>query len=126
MSPPTHKEVFDAWIEYHSKEPSSQSLFWAWEYINETVSSDPESGWQLILGLIQQCPNNWVLCNIAAGPLEDLLIGNPERFIDRIETQVRRDPKFRLCLTGVWYEKEISEEICQRIDKYTLTVEEPL
>jgi hypothetical protein len=39
---------------------------------------------------------------LAAGPLEDLLDEHGFEFIDRVETLVQANPKFRLLLGGVW------------------------
>jgi hypothetical protein len=64
-----------------------------------------------------------MLANVAAGPLEDLLKREPDRFIDRVEIQARRDAKFRRCLTGVW---GLPVSIRDRVMKYTSTVVDPL
>ena len=42
-----------------------------------------------------------------------------EDVIDRVEVEARRDPEFRLCLTGVWYGTDLSEEIRNTIEKHT-------
>jgi hypothetical protein len=39
---------------------------------------------------------------IAAGPLEELLNHHGPRFIDRIEAEAERDPKFLRAVAGVW------------------------
>jgi hypothetical protein len=98
-------------------------LFAAWEEVRETVWSRPEDGWALILELIEAAPDDRVLASVAAGPLEDLLKNQPDQFIDRVEIQARRDPKFRRCLTGVW---GLSEKARDRLMKYISTIKDPL
>ena len=89
----------------------------------DLVRRDPEAGWVLILELIAAAENDELLANVAAGPLEDLLVHDAEKFIERIELEARRDQKFRRCLTGVW---GLSNSIRERIAKYTSTVVDPL
>lgn len=115
-----------AWIEYHANPKEKTEEFWAWEQVDDAVWNNPEEGWSLILALIKEAPNNSILANVAAGPLEDLIVRHCEQFIDRIEEQARKDPKFRLCLTGVWCEGDIPESLYNRIQLYTSTVAEPL
>jgi hypothetical protein len=98
-------------------------LFSAWEQVNDLVGSDPEAAWVVTLALIEAAPDDRVLANVAAGPLEDLLTRSTETFIDRAELQARRDAKFRRCLTGVW---GLSAAVRERFAKYLSTVEDPL
>ncbi len=98
--------------------------FWAWELVHDAVVNDPEQGWGWIKGLVENCPNDQVLANIAAGPLEDLLARNGQVFIDRIEIFANDSELFKKCLTGVW---NISAwDIHQRVVALTVTVKDPL
>src|SRR5438552_477274 len=107
------------WIGYHTDGlKASDPRASAWTEMDELVREDPEAGWALILELVAAAPDDRTLANVAAGPLEDLLTRDPERFIDRVEQQARRDPKFRRCLTGVW---GLPVSIRDRIEKYTST-----
>ena len=116
--------LVDDWIDYCAAgSKASDPLFAAWERVDELVRRDPESGWSLVLELIAAAADDRILANVAAGPLEDLLSRDPDRFIERIELEARRDPKFRRCLTGVW---GIPQRIKDRVAKYTSTIENPL
>ena len=87
--------LVDDWIRYHAeKRKGTDPLFEAWEMVDELIRSDPEGGWALTLELIEAAPDDYVLANVAAGPLEDLLSRSPDRFIERVEIQARRDPGF--------------------------------
>lgn len=118
--------LIQKWIEYHADTKTNSDLFWAWEQVNETVNDSPEEGWPLILALVEAAPNDLILANVAAGPLEDLIVQHSEQFIDRIEVMARQNAKFRKSLTGVWCEGDIPNEIYQRIQHYTATVSESL
>src|SRR5262245_6605108 len=60
-----------------------------------------------------QRPFNARSC-LGAGPLEDLLSGYGEKFIERIERQAAADTKFRLSLAGVW-QSGMSDELWRRV-----------
>lgn len=120
-------DLVDAWIHRHEFihaeqiKPSEDKLFWAWEEMTDMVFNRPEEAWSIILELIAHAPSNRVLADIAAGPLEDLISRYPEQFIGRVEEQARRYPRFRLCLTGVWYGNDLPEDIRDTIKKYVST-----
>jgi hypothetical protein len=112
------------WIRYHAeRRKGTDPLFAAWEQVTEIVLRDPEEGWTLALALVDAAPDDWVLCNVAAGPLEDLLKKFCGVLIERVELQARHDPKFRRCLTGVW---GLPPSVQERLQKYTSTVKDPL
>lgn len=117
-------EVVAHWIRYHTeKRGTSDPLFAAWEGVADLVDRDPEAGWALTLALIAAAPDDQVLANVAAGPLESLISRSPELMIDRVEQQARRDAKFRRCLTGVW---GIPSSVRDRLAKLTSSVKDPL
>ena len=57
-----------------------------------------------------------LLANLAAGPLEDLLAQHGERFIERVETLARQEPRFRFTLQMVW-RNAISAPVWARLRK---------
>ena len=116
--------LVDDWLAYHTAgSKATDSRFVAWEKVDDLLRRDPEAGWALTLELVAAAPDDKLLANVAAGPLEDLLTRDPDGFIDRVELEARRDPKFRRCLTGVW---GLPPSIRERVLKYTVTVADPL
>jgi hypothetical protein len=116
--------LVDRWIRYHVERcKASDPLYPAWVEVDELLRRDSEAGWRLTLELVMAAPDNQVLANVAAGPLEYLLTREPERFVDRVELEARRDLKFRRCLTGVW---GLSASLRDRVAKFTFTVADPL
>ena len=61
-----------------------------------------EEVWEFILEVLSLNPPEEVLGMLGAGPLEDLLEDWGLQFIDRIETEASRSPRFRQVLSGVW------------------------
>jgi hypothetical protein len=111
------------WIRYHAEHRKpSDPLFVACSELDDLIHSAPEEAWTVTLELVESAPDDRVLANVAAGPLEDLLTKS-DRFLDRAEIQARRDPKFRRCLTGVW---GLPASARDRFAKYVSTIKDPL
>ena len=62
---------------------------------------DAEQKWEFIKELVAAAPDDDALGYIGAGPLEDLLYGNSEEFIERVEQEALVNEKFRSSLSIV-------------------------
>lgn len=88
---------------------------------------DAEQKWEFIKVLVAAAPNDDALSSIGAGPLEDLLYGNSEEFIERVEQEAAVNEKFRFSLSIVRNPDLIlknpsrKEEIQQRIESAVRT-----
>ena len=81
--------LVEDWIRYHvDGSRTSDPRYSAWVEVDELIRRDSEAGWALTLELVVAAPDDRILADVAAGPLEDLLKREPERFIDRVEIQV--------------------------------------
>lgn len=76
----------------------------------------PETAWPLLLKILKKASSDAAYALLAAGALEDLLARHGQAFIERIETEARRDPKFRMLLGGVW-QNTMPEDIWLRVQK---------
>ena len=102
--------MIEAWINYHRDRVFPEELFWAVEELSDLERrAAPSETWEVIVELVASAPDDWVLANIAAGPLEDLIRKYPYFAIDLIETHAKRNIKFRRCQTGVWLGKDFPE-----------------
>ena len=106
MNRPNIETWATAYIQAYSTERSptdDHPLWWAIEkamFVLQEAAA--ESFWQFILEVVSRHPPEAVIGMLAAGPLEDLIAYAGEGFIDRIETESRRNPAFRYVLNGVW------------------------
>lgn len=93
----------------------------------ELPDEQPELAWAAIKQIVGRYPNaellsaedteaKQVVGRIAAGPLEDLLGYHGEDFIDRIEEEVRCDPRMRWALNGVW-QFSMSDDLWSRVQQ---------
>ena len=62
---------------------------------------DAEEKWVFIKALVDAALNDTELASIGAGPLEDLLYGGSEDFIDRVEAEAKVNQKFKYSLSIV-------------------------
>lgn len=90
--------------------------FWAHEKMSQLAFSESVLCWEIIVRIFNRNPNNWVLSNLAAGPLEDLLTDHGEDVIDSVEKMAISDERFRWMLRGVW-RNAISESVWRRIQR---------
>jgi hypothetical protein len=94
----------DNWIRYWyvpRESPEAEATAWATD-LYDLEYDDPETLWLLILA-IHAKDQSWRIRKVlSAGPVEDLLAKHGERFIDRVEAEARKSPKFAKLLGGVW------------------------
>ena len=98
-----------AWCQQSGSGPDDPEDPWLWWSVPVVMSlmrgGSPEAtaeGWDLILHLLRQAPNDWVLCSIGAGPLEDLLNADPRRVVELIEDEAPRNLRLRKALAHTW------------------------
>lgn len=101
------RSLSETWIE-------NQLTFWAWKRLDELTESEPEEAWRVIEAIRHTNGTDFILGNLGAGPLEDLLSDHGDQFIDRVEALALRDAQFRKLLGAVW-QNRISEKVWSRI-----------
>ena len=98
-------ELAMAWTTLHETSGQARSdstLFWAWEALDEICRRDPERCLAIIAEIVGRSASDIVLANVAAGPLEDLLVRHGQQIVDRVVARARTDPRWRKLLGGVW------------------------
>jgi hypothetical protein len=115
-----------SWIKYSKDSKKYSTRFWAVDKVCDYVQHEPEIAFKIILLLIQEANEDRILALIAAGPLEDFTRLYYKEYMDTIETQLRQNPSFRKCMTGVWFGSNFPKSVLKTILKYTKTVQDPL
>jgi hypothetical protein len=100
------EQLLSAWFTH-------RQTFWFFDEIWEITGSDSERLWEVIKAMIVAAPNEDELAYIGAGPIEDLLSGYGDEFIDRIEHYAETNEKFRFALSCAY--KSGSDEVWQRV-----------
>jgi ribosomal protein L11 methylase PrmA len=119
-------EIVKNWIIFHQDSKLNENLFNYWEIVDYMCRTDPNESLKIIIELVKESPNDIILANIAAGPLEDLINNFIVEVIDDIEELARQNPKFRRCLSGVWLNDSIDIKYLTRLKKYLKAVDNPL
>jgi uncharacterized protein DUF6869 len=105
------------WVHYHRlprKEQGNSPYFRAFERLHELVRDEPELAWPVIREIRQIDASGAILANLAAGPVEELLVHHGSEFIERIEALGKDDPVFRKMLGAVW-KNRIADDVWGRL-----------
>jgi Family of unknown function (DUF6869) len=110
------KHLAQEWIKAEeSDENSSDQNHWAVDsVIDLPLERKYDELWRFIKYVHAQNPSNKVVEVLAAGPLEDLLAGSGDTYIDEIATLARKDPSFKNVLGGVW-QNSMSESLWTKV-----------
>jgi hypothetical protein len=88
--------------------------FWAYENMLELVRHHPDKALVVILEILASTEDEFVLSNLAAGPLEDLLRIHGASVIAEIEQRAKQDCRFSALLWQVY--KVTPDDIWERIE----------
>ncbi len=86
----------------------------AYTRVSEISRTNPDGTLAFILEVLQREPLPRVLGNLAAGPLEDLLVYQGPAVIEKVEALATRDNRFRQLLAGVWRNR-IAQDVWDRL-----------
>ncbi len=117
MLPVDRKKLAQAWVKHTlaaAEKVDESPHFEAVEIISRMVEDDPEVAWGILEDIRQIDSSDIILANLAAGPLEDLLVFHGDDFIDCIEDIASHEPLFRKMLGAVWRNR-ISDEVWRRL-----------
>lgn len=106
------KELADMWIEYHHTD--NDELFKAVTKLERMVESDEERAWRVILTILKTDNCDAIISNLAAGPVEDILVHHGDTLIDKVEVKTEKDPDFKKVIMEVW-QNEMPSDIWDRV-----------
>jgi hypothetical protein len=101
--------LVNKWSDYGS-DLDVFDLWW------DACQDEPETAWLGILEVLKFELTRESESSLAAGPMEDLMVKHGATFIDRLELEAKRNPKFNHLLGGVW-RQEMPLEIWSRIER---------
>lgn len=110
------EQIAEVWIKRYLDLNEKESTQFAYNYLHNLTSRDSKEALEIIFTIYEMTDNEFVLDNLAAGPLEDLLARNGGEVIDDIERYIEINNKFCCVLSGIW-EGNITPNILKRIDE---------
>lgn len=125
MGEPDHvaSKLAKLWLDYalHSRPDEDIDRghpFWDvyYDFRDPLESGPPLPGvwWDFIVAAMEHEHSDAALATFAAGPLEDFLRLHGDSFIQRVEEETTRSPRFQRAVSGVW-QNDITEDIWARV-----------
>lgn len=118
MNQSDRAKLVSAWIEFEKTDRKDvkrcDELFWSFDVLSGLTRNDPDAAFDVILSILAADDSDVIEANLAAGPLEDLLGYHGPAYIDRIEGEAARNPRFRHLLGGVW-QNAMTDEVWVRV-----------
>jgi len=115
--------LVETWIKLHevakiygNDSDEVKALFWAFEELDDICGENPERGLNLINKILGSTQDEYILANLAAGPLETLLARHGKTLIADVERLAKSDPRFKTLLQGVW-QNRIDDQTWGRVLK---------
>lgn len=108
-----------AWMELSRTPPESpayEALHWAHGEFWDLCRENMDEAWNAILSILEHDPDARVMANLAAGPLEDLLVNHGPALIQRVEARAKADKRFASLLGGVW-KNDIEDDVWARVER---------
>ena len=102
------------WIASSDRNEQAAGEFIGHDEFCWIAQDHPEHAWKAILQALEDPRQKPFFGVLAAGPLEDLLSYHGPDFIDRVEIEARRSPKFAGLLGGVW-KSQMTEHVWSRV-----------
>ena len=99
--------IVEEWINNRSSDH-------VYDLMDDLVFDDPERGLVVINEILQSTDKDRDIQDLAAGPLEDLLIRHGSLIIDRVEELATSEEKFKHLLGGVW-QNTMSDDLWSKV-----------
>jgi len=108
-----------AWIEFQElgSNPSAEQeapLIWAYDAAHDLVARSPYLAWKFVLSVVELSKDERVLGMLAAGPVEDLLVGYGAEILPDVLSSLPSNPALRRVLAGVWTTR-MDREVARKI-----------
>ncbi|WP_153242682.1 DUF6869 domain-containing protein [Frateuria defendens] len=101
----TREALVNGWIELqyaHQRSEVTRDLINVGREIGRMVHEDPLECLRIVVEIINKDDSDLIISNVAAGPLENLIVMCGDVVIDEIECISRVNDKFKRTLGMVW------------------------
>lgn len=115
------KNLADTWMRMTLAKNGSdvyKENFWAYEAITDLCISSPQQCLAVIDLIVLSNNTDLVLSNLAAGPVEDLLVQNGEQVISSVMQYAKKNPDWKRMLAGVW-KNSMSDDVWTKLQSVT-------
>jgi hypothetical protein len=119
---PDVDDLANEWIRLqylHRAGEDTGDAFWAFEVLDSMCDRDPNACLSVVQMIFQRDSSDFILANLAAGPVEDLLVRHGPSIIQSIEQLAAVDSRMAKIVSGIW-RNTIDEDVWQRIRELQL------
>ena len=100
-TPDENASLADVWVAHQRNE--AEETAWVLEQVYETVSTNFEAAWDLLRALCDASDgDDSTLCDLGAGPLEDVVGAYGLEAVERLRDEVGRRPAFLKAAACLW------------------------
>lgn len=99
------QQLATAWMRMQRAQADSEAYeaeFWSLELLWDLCRKEPDHAWKAICEIYRSRPEEIVLANLAAGPVEDLLVYHGDVALPWIARYCSDEPGFVSVLEMVW------------------------
>ncbi|MEM8634997.1 MAG: DUF6869 domain-containing protein [Pseudomonadota bacterium] len=107
--------LVDQWLLDQKVQENTENTSAIERVMDMTRNASPQTQLSFVEQAIEKAETDNQLANIAAGPLEDLLVHHGSEVIDDVVIASRQSPKFRRTMTGVW-QQNMPDDVWQKIE----------
>ncbi|APG61534.1 hypothetical protein LPB140_00260 [Sphingorhabdus lutea] len=94
------------WIEEYSSPnkdlPQDDKCLDHWNALEDMISAMNPESWDVIVSIIKASDDEYIIANVAAGPLENFIAKLGHKSLNKIENEALNSPRFAYALRGVW------------------------
>jgi hypothetical protein len=99
------EKLVDDWIRYQElsrpESPEALNYEWAADEVMDMSITDINMCWKFVLEVISKSKDEWVLANVGAGPLEDMMSTDSALTLELIRCALP-NKELSFCLKNVW------------------------
>jgi len=120
----SNEDIASSWIAYylrHGRDEAGNGVsdedphWWAVSAVLYLDGDDPARALDIVFRIARACSDDWVLENLGAGPLENLIDGD-QTLLDPVALEVTSSPGLKFALQCVW-QRDMSEDTWARLQR---------
>ncbi|MBV2139202.1 MAG: hypothetical protein KUF79_20520 [Candidatus Thiodiazotropha sp. (ex Ctena orbiculata)] len=113
------RKLAEAWIHLQDLPQDSteaEKYMWSAEEINLLALRSPSDCWDVVLEILSITDDDWIITNLGAGPIENMLAFKPEITISMIENEYTNNSKLQAAIKNTW-KNIIPDEVWDRLSE---------
>jgi hypothetical protein len=113
------EQIAVSWINLHHAELNSDEYieeFWSFDKLSDFCRKRPHDSWKVIVEIYERNSGNKVISNLAAGPIEDLLVYHGNLALILIDQYCHEEHKFVEVMKLIW-KNSMSDEVWGQLQR---------